>query len=888
MKRLKRGGILLLALCVVMSCMSLPARATEGNEAESEITDVIEDEAMDTSEEKSEEESEVESEVESEEENSETEEEVSEETGDEVIQEESEEEIISDSDEEEEILTGNEILWTEPRTLSGNLTVNGNLYIDTTVKLNGYILTVNGDVIASGCVYTGDYGKLVVKGNYTQKSGGYHALDLDGTSGTIDVSGDLRIYGLDNNGNVVLGNANIYTRGSSVLNIGGDFIVNTSSTLVCYEGGTINLNGDLNILTDNPLYYTTINFNGTKQQLINISSGTRLGKISGTNDNIKVATNFNGVLLRNYNLVFDNTLNINKELKANGYYLTLNGDVIAEDCVYSGDYGKIIVKGNYTQKAGGYHALDLDGTSGTIDVEGDLRIYGLDKAGNIVKGDANIYTRGSSVLNIGGDFITNTDSTLVCYGGGTINLKGDLKLLTNSPFWNTTINFNGTKQQFIDIQSNTRLGKLSGTNEDIKVAKNFNGSLMKDITVKSDNSVHINKELEVNGHKFTVLTSVIAEDKVHSGDYGKIIVNGSYTQKAGGYKALDLSGTSGTIEVAEDLRIHGLDANENVVTGDANIYTCSSSILNIGRDFVMNTSDNISFYEGGTINIKGNISQPEGGSCWNRVIVNLIGNADENHKQIITIPKDEKIKKISLKSCGDYYVIPEGCYEKLEKPEHKYDSGVVTKPTTKTTDGEKTFTCTVCGHEKVEKIPKVEEVFSDVQENKWYTPAVQYVYENGIMVGGNNKFDISGKLTREQLVQMLYSIEGKPRVNINNPFGDVKEGAWYYNAVLWAKQSKVASGSGSNFGVGKKITRQDLAVMLYAYADYKGFDKTTDNSAISGFADANKVSSYAKNAMNWAVTQGLISGKGGNRLDPTGNATRAECALIIMNLLEKN
>ena len=558
--------------------------------------------------------------------------------------------------------------------------------------------------------------------------------------------------------------------------------------------------------------------------------------------------------------------------------MSIPSSVVANVWLDTGDFGKLSIGGDFIVKSN--YIILRDGA--VLDVAGDLRFCGMDVNGNEVKGSGQFYWIGNGVeINIGKDYVINTTGR-VNYDF-TINLKGDLINKSGNSLASTTINFKGTKQQMIDITKDTDLGHLGGTNDDIKVKNCFNGKLDKSFILKTDEEkIIVNGTLSLNQFELSIPTTVVASAWLDTGNFGKLSIDGDFIFTDGYLILADGSVT----DISGNFRLCGLDANGNEVKGSGELYSIGKDpIVNVGENYEINTSGDVYFAI--IVNLGGNLLN-KSGNGQNYNTINLVGEVDAQHKQVVNMSSGGKIGTLTLSSCGDFYEITEGCYNKLEKPEHKYDSGVVTKPTTKTTDGEKTFTCTVCGHEKVEKIPKVEEVFSDVQENKWYTPAVQYVYENGIMVGGNNKFDISGKLTREQLVQMLYSIEGKPRVNINNPFGDVKEGAWYYNAVLWAKQSKVASGSGSNFGVGKKITRQDLAVMLYAYADYKGFDKTTDNSAISGFADAIKVSSYAKNAMNWAVTQGLISGKGGNRLDPTGNATRAECALIIMNLLEKN
>lgn len=877
--KLKRIGVLLLTICVVMSCMSLPARATEGNEAESEITDVIEDEAMDTSEEKSEEkseeESEEESEVESEEENSETGEEVSEETGDEVIQEESEEEIISDSDEEEDLLTG-PVNWTESVTLSQNTTVNGDLTISGLTNLGGYVLTVNGNLIIDAWVDSGDFAAINVSGNLICKSG-YFIL-RDGTA--VNVTGDLKFCGLNANGSEVKGTCQLYWIGKGVeINIGGNYLINTSER-VNYEI-TINLNGDLINKSGSNLSDTTINFNGTKQQLIDIPENVTLGHLGGTNNDIKVKKCFNGKLDKNFTIKTDEEIiYVNDSLSLNRYTLSIPSSVVANVWLDTGDFGKLSIGGDFIVKSN--YIILRDGA--VLDVAGDLRFCGMDVNGNEVKGSGQFYWIGNGVeINIGKDYVINTTGR-VNYDF-TINLKGDLINKSGNSLASTTINFNGTKQQMIDITKDTDLGHLGGTNDDIKVKNCFNGKLDKSFILKTDEEkIIVNGTLSLNQFELSIPATVVASAWLDTGNFGKLSIDGDFIFTDGYLILADGSVT----DISGNFRLCGLDANGNEVKGSGGLYRIGNDpIVNVGGNYEINTSKEV--YPAIIVNLKGNLLNKSGNSL-NYNTINLVGNVDAQHKQIVDMSSGGKIGTLTLSSCGDFYEITKDCYNKLEKPEHKYDSGVVTKPTTKTTEGEKTFTCTVCGHKHVEKIPRVVNVFNDIDETGWYAEAVQYVYENGIMVGKDeNSFNPNGKLSREQLVQMLYSIEGKPEVNINNPYRDVKETQWYYQAVLWAKQTGVATGKGNGtFGIGSQITRQDLTLMLYAYADYKGFDKTTNNSAISGFADANKVSSYAKNAMNWAVTQGIISGKGGNRLDPTGNATRAECALIIMNLLEKN
>ena len=188
----------------------------------------------------------------------------------------------------------------------------------------------------------------------------------------------------------------------------------------------------------------------------------------------------------------------------------------------------------------------------------------------------------------------------------------------------------------------------------------------------------------------------------------------------------------------------------------------------------------------------------------------------------------------------------------------------------------------------------VKDVFTDIPDNAWFVKAVQYAYDNNIMAGMGEVFQPNGKLTREQFVQVLYNNSGKPSVDIGNKFPDVKD-AWYKNAVLWANANDIANGEGNgDFGVGDNISCQDLALMLYKYAKLNCFDLTANEGEINKYADGAKVSSYAKEALDWAITQGIMSGKGKKgedistfQLDPHGTATRAECASMMMKLLTK-
>lgn len=173
--------------------------------------------------------------------------------------------------------------------------------------------------------------------------------------------------------------------------------------------------------------------------------------------------------------------------------------------------------------------------------------------------------------------------------------------------------------------------------------------------------------------------------------------------------------------------------------------------------------------------------------------------------------------------------------------------------------------------------------FNDVTSSDWYYTAVADVYEKGYMSGkGNGKFDAAGKLTRAEIAVILYGVEGKPYTTYITNFTDVYPNQWYSNAVSWAYRNGVVSGYGNGkFGTSDNITREQLAVMLYGYAQMKGKDINGNANALESFSDKAQTSSYAVQAMRWAITKGLVSGKGNGTLDPQGQTTRGECAVII-------
>ncbi len=176
--------------------------------------------------------------------------------------------------------------------------------------------------------------------------------------------------------------------------------------------------------------------------------------------------------------------------------------------------------------------------------------------------------------------------------------------------------------------------------------------------------------------------------------------------------------------------------------------------------------------------------------------------------------------------------------------------------------------------------------FVDVAGSDWFYDAVAYVYQNGLMAGTSaTTFEPNEDLTRAMMVTVLWAMEGGPVVNYRMDYDDVSDSDWYAEAVRWGTSEGVVNGVGDNrFDPDRSITREEMAVMLYAYAVRKGYDVSIgEDTNILSYADALEVSEWAIPAMQWACGSGVIGGKPGGVLDPTGTATRAEVATILRN-----
>ena len=192
--------------------------------------------------------------------------------------------------------------------------------------------------------------------------------------------------------------------------------------------------------------------------------------------------------------------------------------------------------------------------------------------------------------------------------------------------------------------------------------------------------------------------------------------------------------------------------------------------------------------------------------------------------------------------------------------------------------------------------------YDDISSTEWFYGAVKYVTESEIMNGtGNGRFSPNTPLTRAMFATILHRLEGKPEINgqlpdsnaqetgdMNVTFSDVPEGQWYSDAVLWASENGLIKGYGSNlFGPNDTITREQVVTILYRYSEFCGFD-ISGRADLSDYTDAAQISDWAQDAMEWAVSAEVISGRSPTTLVPQGQMTRAEVAQVLKNFAQND
>jgi len=178
--------------------------------------------------------------------------------------------------------------------------------------------------------------------------------------------------------------------------------------------------------------------------------------------------------------------------------------------------------------------------------------------------------------------------------------------------------------------------------------------------------------------------------------------------------------------------------------------------------------------------------------------------------------------------------------------------------------------------------------YSDVANTEWFFEAVCYVTEKGLMTGtGEGKFSPNITMSRAMLVTVLHRLDGSPAVSGSIPFSDVKSGQWYSAPILWASKDNIVGGyPDGTFGLNDSVTREQAVTFLHRYAIAKGLKDTNAAANLSGYTDAGQISGWALDAMKWAVAFGIIQGRTATTLAPQGTSTRAEVATMLKRFVD--
>ena len=794
------------------------------------------------------------------------------------------------------IVKGNMTASNYVNGANGEITIEGT-YTQTANRIGvGSKMTVQNDFVISNGGFisaSGSSGRVIVGGNLIYKS----AEDMDfNNTATWIVSGNViqeEYSGKYNAGNIVLNGTVPQTLSLQSNSTIGNLTVNNSDVnLEGYLYG-VSLQSDFEPTTTGKIYTYNLNLNGHRFVVSNDL------EVAG---NTKVESSAY--------LEVNGDMNIKDGVKVNAGEMTVNGNVTASGSL-QGNSGKITINGSYTQTAS------------------DLRI-------------------GSAEVTITGDAVFKNSGTIAYANGGKVSIGGDLSYksstdmtTSNKTTWTVSGNviqdeyagkyyvgnlvLNGKSPQELFLQSNSSISNLPISNEDVTIGANLNGAVLQTDFEPTMTGILYTTGLDLNGHKFVVQNGLESSGTIKAGTGGTLVVNGD--MKAAGDVQLgtgEISVTGNYTQTTNDLR----PENGKLTVEKDLIFQQSGSIratgvkgkVFVGGDLYYKSFTNMSADNLATWTVLGNVTQEADTGKYN------VGNLLLPNSGSEISLTNGSINTLTLSYGKSHYTInPDECYNKLIATSvltFDANGGIVDKDNIKITTEQKYGELPVptkdgfyfigwftkkTGGEQITKDDVVTAVddftayahwtdlppmsFDDVKPTDWWYKAVLYVYENKIMSGtnGGKSFSPTGKLTREQFTQVLYAYEGKPDVTQKNVFSDVDENAWYAKSVLWAKEKGISNGKpNGTFGVGQRISRQDLAVMLYTYAQYKGFDLTKNADALDGFNDKGKVSGYATEAMKWAVTQGVISGKGNGRVDPVGEANRAECAAMIMKLIEKN
>ena len=526
------------------------------------------------------------------------------------------------------------------------------------------------------------------------------------------------------------------------------------------------------------------------------------------------------------------------ELDLAGGNLAINGNFYQQGGCVGVNKGTMTVKGNYEQKEGYASLLQMKFSNDRLNINGNyITGSSRDHRGFLTDG----------IMDIGGDLIVGSGDKY------NFSTSGKHRLV-----------FTGSNSHFISFSRSDSAGTIENLQVDsgkIQV-KDFLavGYLQNDLNITSvEGGTLYTDEFNLNGHTVVLDGNLYLNKAKEFHAFknldlaeGNLIINGNFYQQEG-----QVGINKGTMTVKGNY-----EQREGYASSLMMIY--SNDRLNVEGDFATySTAGSSGNLSNGIMTIKGNFIQGAGSEynfcATGSHLVKLTGDNVQN-VSFSTYPKSHFSRLYVSKPLATGYVFSANpCWNKISGHIYTYSG------------------------------------FDDVPsaEGNWKHDNIKYVYEYGVMNGisGTNNFNPDDKLTRAMFATVLYRMAGEPDVNFRNQFTDVKSGQYYSNAVIWAYEKGIVSGFGDgSYGVNSNITREQIAKMLYEFGKTQGYDMSL-SASLNTFSDTAEVSGWAVGYMQWAVGTGMISGKpkdnGTYELDPKGDATRAECAKMLSMFMQK-
>lgn len=729
--------------------------------------------------------------------------------------------------------------------LSGDVTLSAKNFSDT----GSFVLGENQTItLSDGATWTGEIqtaddtvlsatsasGTTTLSAKSSQEQDG--VASVNGTSYTS--LADAVTYAQENDTILLLGEAELTSAIDKNITIQGN-----GQTLTVKNNGAINANVTLSnvaLTVANEGATSFLNSTGT----LRVQSGTSLkmldAEMIGNNGNLKLGEN-GAITLRMGENKLNVTINGEAEVPSGKQWTTRMTTGVSEDTA-------ILMDVTISEDA------KLTVSSTGSDSTSEPNKYGFR-----VANDTTLTVNGT--LNAADGVLDQSNSGNVIIGeNGSVSINGIKDLYQGKITGTTTVNVGG--------QLTVGETQMVGATGNLNVTSGTLTLDMEEITSASDPSIDVtlNGQAEIpTGKRWTTMMGT--EPKrvamaVTIANGSTLTVNGGTTDSSGLHVANDTTLTNnGTINVNTEMTV----GSSGKVAGNGAITVGSSGALEIDTNSSNTGTLQNSVSNSGTViyngtqnsnNITGTITLVSGGKVYSQADLS-------NHLSGEEVLSNKNYEGTNYSFAWQYDV-----------PSGGDTPSIPSNP----------------GDNKPEEPEEPAFPFTDVKSTAWYYNAVKYVYENNLMAGtGDTTFDPEVSLTRAMTAQILYNLEGQPKVDEEATFADMNEApTWSVDAIAWAQDTGVVAGMGDNeFAPNAKVTREQFAQMMYNYAKYKKYDLTKTGD-LSKFPDDGSVSDWAETAMSWANGNGLINGhEDSGLIDPAGNTIRGQAASIIMNF-DKN